>query len=168
MPDVAPGDPVKPISQALSGTRRQYGRRSLIVLSWQADCTVNAQSDRQRRWTTTALHLKQEKQRSRIMADTTPQSTFRGLPLTAEQDAEVRHYIKKKMQHGMPWDTPELAAMLHHMLDPPVSEDEEPDETIDDTRAVTERATASVDESIEPIEASEERNAAASSSSRIP
>ena len=102
------------------------------------------------------------------MADTTPQSTFRGLPLTAEQDAEVRHYIKKKMQHGMPWDTPELAAMLHHMLDPPVSEDEEPDETIDDTRAVTERATASVDESIEPIEASEERNAAASSSSRIP
>jgi hypothetical protein len=35
-----------------------------------------------------------------------PQSTFRGLPLTAEQDAEVRHYIKVRTQHGLPWDTP--------------------------------------------------------------
>ncbi len=95
------------------------------------------------------------------MADATPQSTFRSLPLTAEQDAEVRHYIKKKMQQSMPWDTPELAAMLHDMLAPPGSDDEGPDESVDDARAITERASASVEESMDSIEASEERNAAA-------
>ena len=42
------------------------------------------------------------------MPDIDPESTSRGLPLTAEQDAEVRHYIKKKVQHGQAWDTPEL------------------------------------------------------------
>ena len=94
------------------------------------------------------------------MSDATPQNTFRGLPLTAEQDAEVRHYIKKKMQQGVPWDTPELEAMLHDILEPPGSEDDGLDETIDDTRAATERAAASVEETMEPIEASEERNAA--------
>ncbi|MEM5339736.1 hypothetical protein [Paraburkholderia azotifigens] len=97
------------------------------------------------------------------MADATPQSTFRSLPLTAEQDAEVKHYIKKKMQCGIPWDTPELEAMLHDMLAPPVGDDEGFDETVDDARALTERASASVEESMDPIEASEERNAAAES-----
>ena len=38
------------------------------------------------------------------MPDIDPNSTFRGLPLTVEQDAEVRHYIKKKKQHGEPWE----------------------------------------------------------------
>jgi hypothetical protein len=94
------------------------------------------------------------------MADATPQSTFRGLPLTPEQDAEVRHYIKRKKQHGAPWDTPELAAMLKDMLEPPGNEDEGPGATVAETRAATERATASIDETMEPIEASEERNAA--------
>lgn len=94
------------------------------------------------------------------MADATPQNTFRGLPLTAEQDAEVRHYIKKKEQHGAPWDTPELTAMLRDMLEPPSDEDGEPGFTVDETKAATERATASVDETMEPIEACEERNAA--------
>jgi hypothetical protein len=94
------------------------------------------------------------------MADATPQSTFRGLPLTPEQDAEVRHYIKRKKQHGAPWDTPELAAMLKDMLEPPDNEDEGLGATVDETRAATERATASIDETMEPIEASEERNAA--------
>jgi hypothetical protein len=46
------------------------------------------------------------------MTDATPQNTFRGLPLTAEQDAEIRHYIKQKKRHGAPWNTPELAAMI--------------------------------------------------------
>jgi hypothetical protein len=94
------------------------------------------------------------------MPDINPGSTFRGLPLTAEQDAEVRHYIKKKKQHEKLWDTPELAAMLKDMLDPP-SDDEEGLGTIaDETIAVAERAAASVDEAMEPIEASEERHAA--------
>lgn len=94
------------------------------------------------------------------MLDATPQSTFRGLPLTPEQDAEVRHYIKKKEQRGMPWDTPELAAMLRDMLEPPDDDDGGPGDTVDEAKAATERATASVDETMDPIEASEERNAA--------
>jgi hypothetical protein len=94
------------------------------------------------------------------MTDTTPQSTFRGLPLTPEQDAEVRHYIKRKKQHGAPWDTPELTAMLEDMLAPPGNEDGGLGATVDETRAATERATASIDETMEPVEASEERNAA--------
>lgn len=92
------------------------------------------------------------------MTNTDPQSTFRGLPLTPEQDAEVRHYIKK--QRGEQWDTPELAAMLRDMLEPPTVDDAEFSETVDEAKAVTERAAASVDEDMDPIEASEERNAA--------
>jgi len=80
------------------------------------------------------------------MPDATPQSTFRGLPLTPEQDAEVRHYIKRQKQHGAPWDTPELAAMLEDMLEPPSNEDG--------------GLGATGDETMEPIEANEERNAA--------
>lgn len=95
------------------------------------------------------------------MTDIDPGSTFRGLPLTAEQDAEIRHYIKVKRQHGEPWDTPELSAMLRDMLEPPSNdEDEELDDPIDEAKAAAERAAASIDEAMDPIEASEERNAA--------
>lgn len=94
------------------------------------------------------------------MPDIDPRSTFRGLPLTAEQDAEVRHYIKKKNQHGEPWDTPELAAMLKDMLEPPSGDDDELDAAADETKAFAERAAAAIDEDIDPIEASEERHAA--------
>ncbi|MDW5440966.1 hypothetical protein [Polaromonas sp. SM01] len=95
------------------------------------------------------------------MPDIDPQNTFRGLPLTAEQDSEVRHYIKKKKQHGEPWDTPELAAMLHDMLEPPgEDEDDELDLTAEEAKAAAERAAAAVDEAMDPIEASEERHAA--------
>jgi hypothetical protein len=94
------------------------------------------------------------------MVDATPQSTFRGLPLTPEQDAEIRHYIKQKKQHGAPWDTPELAAMIEDMLEPPPNDDEESGLADDETEAATERAAASVDEAMDPIEASEERTAA--------
>jgi hypothetical protein len=88
--------------------------------------------------------------------------TFRGLPLTPEQDAEVRHYIKKKKQRGEEWDTPELRAMLHDMLEPPGGDDDDlTDEDDDDeTRAVAERASAFIDEGVDPIEASEEWHAA--------
>jgi hypothetical protein len=95
------------------------------------------------------------------MPDIDPGNTFRGLPLTAEQDAEVRHYIKKKKQHGEPWDTPELAAMLKDMLEPPIDdEDEELDAVTEEDKEAAERAAASIDEAMDPIEASEERTAA--------
>ena len=61
------------------------------------------------------------------MIDANPNSTFRHLPLTLEQDTEIRHYIKRKSQKGEPWDTPELATMLRDMLDPPPNDDEEPE-----------------------------------------
>lgn len=54
-----------------------------------------------------------------------PGATFRGLPLTPEQDSEIKHYIHVRMRHGVPWDTPELQAMLHDMLDPPELADED-------------------------------------------
>jgi hypothetical protein len=94
------------------------------------------------------------------MENATPNSTFRGLPLSPEQDAEIRHYIKQKKQHGTSWDTPELTAMLGDMLEPPRNDDEGLGSTADETEAATERAVASIDETMEPIEAREERNAA--------
>ena len=94
------------------------------------------------------------------MTDLDPDTTFRGLPLTPEQDAEVRHYIKSHTQRGLPWDTLELNAMLKDMLQPPGDEDDEFDASADETKAAAERATGSVEEEMDAIEASEERNAA--------
>ena len=94
------------------------------------------------------------------MVEATPQNTFRGLPLTQEQDAEVKHYIKRKTQRGEPWETQELEAMLDDMLAPPNDEDGDSGAMFNESQSLTERATASVDEGMEPIEASEERHAA--------
>ena len=94
------------------------------------------------------------------MPDIDPKSSFRGLPLTAEQDAEVRHYIKKKKQHGEPWDTPELAAMLKDMLEPPSFDDDEFGTSADEAKEAAERAAAAIEDEMDPIEASEELNAA--------
>lgn len=97
---------------------------------------------------------------STTMTDANPQNTFRALPLTPDQDAEIRHYIRGKIRHGAPWDTPELDSMLADMLTPPRNEDGEYGATVDETKAATERAAASIAEAMDPIEASEERNAA--------
>jgi hypothetical protein len=59
------------------------------------------------------------------MTENDPRTSFRGLPLTAEQDSEIRHYIHVRMRNGLPWDTPELQAMLDDMLDPPEASDED-------------------------------------------
>jgi hypothetical protein len=74
------------------------------------------------------------------MKESRPSTTFRGLPLTPEQDSEIRHYIHIKERCGIPWDTPELAAMLADMLDPPELAAEER-QSIDDSMR-TEHATA--------------------------
>ena len=94
------------------------------------------------------------------MTDIDPKSSFRGLPLTPEQDAEVRHYITVKKRHGEPWDTPELSAMLKDMLEPPGDDEEEFGDGLDPAIAAAERAAALRDDIVDPIEASEERNAA--------
>lgn len=54
-----------------------------------------------------------------------PANTFRGLPLTAEQHSEISHYIHARKRHGLPWDMPELQAMLVDMLDPPEFDQED-------------------------------------------
>jgi hypothetical protein len=59
------------------------------------------------------------------MMEPEPADTFRGLPLTAEQDSEIRHYIHVRQRSGLSWDTPELRAMVADMLDPPESDDED-------------------------------------------
>jgi hypothetical protein len=59
------------------------------------------------------------------MMEPEPTNTFRGLPLTSEQDSEIRHYIHIRQRGGLPWDTPELHAMLADMLDPPEEDEEE-------------------------------------------
>lgn len=94
------------------------------------------------------------------MPDLDPGSTFRGLPLTEEQDAAIRHYIKQKKLHGEPVDAPELSAMLKDMLEPPCDDENGLDSLTGNTRADAERAAASVDETMEDVGASEERNAA--------
>lgn len=94
------------------------------------------------------------------MEEIDPDRTFRGLPLTAEQDAEVRHYIKHRIQHGLGIDAVELRAMLKDMLSPPDYDDLDLDKAVSDTVADSERAAAAIDEAMDPIEASEERNAA--------
>lgn len=94
------------------------------------------------------------------MPDIDPSNTFLGLPLTAEQDAEIKHYIKHRKQHGQALDASELRAMLKDMLEPPSHDDDECDVVADGANADAERAAAAVDEAMEPIEASEERRAA--------
>ena len=100
------------------------------------------------------------------MTDLDPDTTFRGLPLTPEQDAEARHYIKLQTQRGLPWNTLELSAMLKDMLQPPGDENDEFedfdgfDTSADETKAAAERAMGSVEEEMDSIEASEESNAA--------
>ena len=74
------------------------------------------------------------------MNDTESRTTFRGLPLTPEQDSEIRHYIHLRTRNGAPWDTPELEAMLQDMLDPPELADED-DQSLGDSMAA-ERSTA--------------------------
>jgi hypothetical protein len=63
-------------------------------------------------------------------------------------------------QRGLPWDTPELSAMLKDMLQPPSDDGDEFDDPQDETKAAAERAMGSVDEEMDATEASEEWNAA--------
>jgi hypothetical protein len=94
------------------------------------------------------------------MDDLDPNRTFRGLPLTPEQDAEIRHYIKVRKQQGKPWDTPELAAMLRDMLEPPTAEADDLLPDFDETRLAAERAQFLIEDQLDPTEAAEEWQAA--------
>ncbi|WP_427309228.1 hypothetical protein [Cupriavidus sp. H39] len=88
------------------------------------------------------------------------EQTFRGLPLTAEQDSEVRHYQNRKARLGKPWDTSELRWMLEDMLLPPKTEDSPQEDLLLGPSAAAERAASFVDEAMEPTAAYEDWNAA--------
>lgn len=53
------------------------------------------------------------------MNESSPQSTFHGLPLSTEQDRQITSYIHRQQKANQPWDTAELQAMLADMLEPP-------------------------------------------------
>jgi hypothetical protein len=74
-------------------------------------------------------------------------TTFRGLPLTNDQDREIKHYIHTKERRGEQWDTPELQAMLADMLDPPEVMDD--DSQARDESMAAERVTAEGEESLD-------------------
>lgn len=78
------------------------------------------------------------------MITSEPANTFRGLPLTSEQDSEIRHYIHTRERGGQPWDTPELQSMLADMLDPPEADDE--DRSLLADSMCTERAAVVLDD----------------------
>jgi len=59
------------------------------------------------------------------MKQSEPRTTFRGLPLIPEQDSEIRHYIHHRTRSGAAWNTAELEAMVHDMLQPPELDDED-------------------------------------------
>lgn len=71
------------------------------------------------------------------MNELSPNNTFRGLPLTVDQEREVEHYIHTHQRHGQPWDTPELQAMIADMLNPPEVAGED---SLDDCRSEQETA----------------------------
>ena len=79
--------------------------------------------------------------------DSDPASIFHGLPLTPEQDSEIRHYIHARQRSGLPWDTPELHAMVADMLNPP-EVDEEGQQSVSDS-IEKERAAAALDDTID-------------------
>jgi hypothetical protein len=81
------------------------------------------------------------------MNEDKPETRFRGLPLTDEQDREIKHYIHTKERKGEQWDTPELQAMLADMLNPPEVVDD--DAQARDECMAAERVTAEGEESLD-------------------
>lgn len=81
------------------------------------------------------------------MNEGTPETTFRGLPLTSEQDQEIKHYIHSRERTGKPWNTQELQAMVADMLNPPEVADDDRQATADSMAA--ERETAEGEESLD-------------------
>ena len=74
------------------------------------------------------------------MSDGNQETTFRRLPLTNEQDREIKHYIYTREHRGAAWETPALRAMLADMLNPPEVVDD--DMQTRDGSMATERMTA--------------------------
>ena len=94
------------------------------------------------------------------MKDSGPEFSFRGLPLGAEQESEIQHYIHQRKKRGLQPDVEELRAMVQDMLEPPASENPGERAEADGAHADAERAAGLVDDGGDPIAAREERTAA--------
>ncbi|MFC0253722.1 hypothetical protein [Massilia consociata] len=79
-----------------------------------------------------------------MKSETSPHSTWHGLPLSPAQNREVLNYIGRCERAGADWDTPELHAMLDDMLHPPELEPEGDDDIAGCTESA--RFTASHEE----------------------
>jgi len=89
-----------------------------------------------------------------------PESCFLGLPLTAEQEAEIEHYLRTRLRRGLPCDVQKLKGILDDMLMPPQLEIPAENDGADSAQSDAERATVLVDDVLDPVSAQEERIAA--------
>jgi len=94
------------------------------------------------------------------MKDNGPEFSFRGLPLSAEQESEIQHYIHLRKRRGLPPDAEELRAMVRDMLEPPATENPGGRAEAEGAHCDAERAAGQVDNGGDPIAAREERTAA--------
>jgi hypothetical protein len=60
-----------------------------------------------------------------MLNEPNPGTAFRGLPLSVQQEREIIHFIEARQRAGEAWDTPELAALIRDMLNPPELGDED-------------------------------------------
>ncbi|XLZ72885.1 hypothetical protein ABT364_13205 [Massilia sp. SR12] len=97
------------------------------------------------------------------MNDPGPEFSFRGLPLSAEQESEIQHYIRQRRRRGLKPDLAELRGMLHDMLCPPMDEGMPEGNEAAGAHADAERATGLVDDAGDPVSVREERIAASES-----
>jgi hypothetical protein len=93
------------------------------------------------------------------MSEHNTDATFRGLPLTEEQHAEVMHYINRKKRLGLPVDEQEISAMVADMLDPPSQEEIGSAALGTSTCGDAERAGLSVDDVMDTTAAQEDKGA---------
>jgi len=94
------------------------------------------------------------------MNDLGPEHSFRGLPLSAEQESEIQHYIRQRLRRGQVPDDAELRAMLEDMLNPPVDESLVEHADAAGVQCDAERAAGLVDGNVDSITAREEHIAA--------
>jgi hypothetical protein len=97
--------------------------------------------------------------RRTTMNDLGPESSFRGLPLSAEQESEIQHYIHQRRRRGLAPDAAELRAMLHDMLEPPL-DDDLIDQFAGEAQTHAERAANRNDDNSDATTAQEEFTAA--------
>ncbi len=94
------------------------------------------------------------------MTDYRQEFSFHGLPLSAEQESEIQHYIHLRKRRGLLPDLEELRAMVKDMLEPPAPENSGGMAEAEGAQGDAERAAGQVDSGGDPTSAREERTAA--------